>query len=62
MRDASHILGVVDLIEGDLLGADVLYMAYPAVGEHVPLDLELPKYLLKLGQDVLHGRRVACEL
>ena len=45
MSDASHVLGIVDLVQGDLLGADVLNMPDSAIGEDMPFDLQLSKNL-----------------
>ena len=46
--DASHVLGILNLVEGDLFRADVLRMANPTIGEHMPLDFELTEDLLQL--------------
>ncbi len=52
MRDLSKVLGVIYLVQGDLLGGRVLNVACAAVLEIPPDDLEFTENLLNLSQDL----------
>ena len=62
VSDASHILGILDLVKGDFFGADILYMTDATIGEDMPFDLQLTKDLLKFGENVLSDCWSTCEL
>ena len=62
MRDRAHILRVLDLIQGDLLGGGVLNVAGATVREFLPHDFELTEDLLNFKQDLLHDFRAAGDL
>ena len=52
--DASHVLGILNLVEGDLFRADILYVANSTIGECMPLDLELTEDLLQFRGDMVY--------
>ena len=50
VRYRAHVLGVLYLVQGDLLGEGVLNVACATIGEVLPQDFELTKDLLDLEQ------------
>ena len=61
VRDAPHILRVVDLVQRNLFCANVLNMPDSAIREDVPLDLQLSEDFLEFREDVLDSGRRACD-
>ena len=57
VRDASHVLGILNLVEGDLLRANVLYMANATICKYMPFDLELTEDLLLCREDMVYSLR-----
>ena len=62
VSDASHVLGILDLVKSDFFGADILYMSNATIGEDMPFDLQLTKDFLEFRENMLRDCWSACEL
>ena len=62
MCNATKTARILDLVQGNLLGHTIPYVANATIGEHVPLDLQFAKDFLQLGQYVVDNLRLSNEL
>ena len=62
MCNATKTASILDLVQGDLLGHTILYVADATIGEHVPVDLQFTEDFLQLGQYVVDNLRLTSEL
>jgi hypothetical protein len=62
MYNRPEVAHVHELVQGDIFGLLVLYVAYSTVGERVPLDLEFAKDTLDLSHDLFDDVGNSCQL
>ena len=60
MYNRPEVAHIHELVQGDLFGLLVLYVAHSTVGERVPLYLELAKDTLDLSHDLLGNVGNSC--